>query len=333
MTAVSTLIDWFDYVLFGNDKIIEPPAIVSRLVLKLDADGIRWRDGNITNFFYEINGDLHTILDHLNKNDDLDTCPIFKTIAARSFYLELVRWLTIRESRDYLPEPSTTDRDILDAILAADRRNLPHDGYESARFWGELAKTLLNHRRPTSLFDYRKLDNFQIYKDRLEWLYELTCQSLGTIVDPMTMVMVSHDEHVDAEIWRSADALESFVLQNPEHDLSKSVSRLVNRNLHRMLEGTRSSFCSDRVIDTFLANVSVVDDSIPTIRHDPSPPKTIDVFQRLLALTERDYLWKNDDYSTLENKTPPERLLGLVERILVLERQNRLLTDSRKSKL
>lgn len=324
MSNTCSTIDWIEQVLFGTANVDTVPQSVRHLVARLEADGIRWRDGNLVEFPYQVHGDLNLILDHLDKNN-VDECPVFKTRSVRIFYLEFMKWLACRMSRYDIPEPKMRDREILESIL--NNQPVPIDSYESASFWGETTRMLLNHRRPAVLNRLQSLDTTCL-SDRLEWLYELTCQNMGQVIDPLTTAMVPTAKYIDASIWQSGASLEAFVVANPDNILSKSIQDLVDRNLHQLFKGTRPSCSNDRIVNTFLHNISVVDESIRNVHDESRPPKTIDVFQRLLALIERDYLWKQEDLQPVEITVLPEHLLGLMEKLHLVERQNRILLDA-----
>lgn len=315
------LIEWFDQLLFGHNRptIIPPPCSLHKLVHQLDMDGISWHDmihqGGLTNFRYQIQGDLERFLDFVENDNQF---PVFKTRAMTMFFKQYQVSLARRPK-----PPLLTDDDTLHNILSG------HSGpfqYHSAEFWGELARSYINLRRalPKDLTTVSEatVDD----RDRTHILYDVTCESRGERVDPLSMVMVPSSEYVDAVHWESPSLLESFLKSKPKHALARSVKHLVMRALNQLLEGCYPSCLNitDSKLSTFLRNVSVIHETVPEVTVLVSPPRLIDVFQRLLALAHLDDLWQTCG-DTHVFQSPVTDTLRLTERLLLAERQNQFL--------
>ena len=47
-------------------------------------------------------------------------------------------------------------------------------------------------------------------------------------------------------------------------------------------------------LDSLLHNIKIIHEEIQQVPHENAPPKLIDIFQRLLALCQRDGLWEKN---------------------------------------
>ncbi|GBN70301.1 hypothetical protein AVEN_185951-1, partial [Araneus ventricosus] len=132
---------WIDFLFFGSKECpsSKPPLEILPILTRLDAEGIHWEEmgqqGGLTLFPYHIAGDLDVLLEHLNNNDQL---PTFKSGTVRRFCDHLLTTLARRQAVEQ-PKPSLhrDDQQILKAIL--DEESGPFS-YQSATFWGELAR-------------------------------------------------------------------------------------------------------------------------------------------------------------------------------------------------
>lgn len=328
----SSLIPWINFILFGEPLSCtrNPPSELDMVLVKMEVDKINWeeigRKGGLTLFPYHVHSDLDTLLNHLEKFRFVDRPPTFRSGTITRFFthLSVILMRTDVSSEPLLPEPyDDDDAHILNALLMHQRGTF---SYRSASFWGELARRLIQQRRP--LEKEPQMNFSSDFSKRAVSLYEMTCRARGQLYDPFTLHMVPHREHVDAVHWQSGPLLEAFVRKEPKHRLSRSFQQLLKRSIDEILNGKRPTALveSHPQLDSFLANVDIVHEEIPQVHHHLSPPKTIDVFQRTLALADRDHLWQTrvvpkdskESFGGLD-------LLNLTERLLLAERQNLLL--------
>lgn len=320
------LTDWFDQLLFGTTKPPKsvPPALLD-LVIRLQADGINWREhmsqGGLAVFPHQIHGDLFLVLNYFDTSSS--TTPVFKTKVIERFFHQLLAAIERAKSTTSTLLPRTKEPDDEETLRSILKSSDEQPRYKSPLFWGELSRQLLHHRRPVDPLPLPP--SSEDMSQRAVWLHDITCTTLGRIVDPLSTVMVPASEHVDAAHWSSSDLLEAFVMQRSNHALSRAVRGLVTRSLHQLLDG-QSPSCSeaDPAVDAFLSNVSVVHDSIRKV-DSSAPPKTIDVFQRLLALVERDYLWTTVSLPAVSPRA--DDLLQLSERLHLAEREKKILLE------
>ncbi|GBN19740.1 hypothetical protein AVEN_261812-1 [Araneus ventricosus] len=333
----SFLIEWFNQLLFGHQRptVLEPPSLLNKLICRLEADGIHWRDmipqGGLTMFRYQIQGDLDVLLDYLDKvylRDQVETpFPKFHTRSVIHFFNQLLAVMARRDQiqSNALALGTEEDRSILHTILSQPDVSSSFR-YDSAQFWGELARGFLMHRRPLPK-ELAPLPSMQADDlDKTARLYDVTCQTHGTRTDPLSMHMVPASDYVNAVHWESETLLEAFLRTRPQHALSRAVQKLLIRALHQFIGGRYPSCLKQRdsSLSSFLENVKVVQDTIPEASLlGKSPPLVIDVFQRLLALSQLDDLWH-----TTPCREPPEQdatdLMRLTERLHLAERQNRI---------
>jgi hypothetical protein len=145
------------------------------------------------------------------------------------------------------------------------------------------------------------------------------------------MHLVRHRDYVDPLHYRSAETLESFVAVRPDHDLSGSVRELLRRCADLFLRGeTMDIQRHHSQLDSFLRNALVVHNYVMQVSGTDEPPRIVDVFQRLLARAQLDFLWQNDEE---ERKTPIGKddivapvsstiVWELTEKLERMERQN-----------
>ncbi|GFU24218.1 CCHC-type domain-containing protein [Trichonephila clavipes] len=113
------------------------------------------------------------------------------------------------------------------------------------------------------------------------------------------MYLVPSSEYVNAVHFQSDTLLEAFVQARPHHALFQAVERLVLRDLGQFLNRQYPSCLKpkDEKLECFLQNVTVVDGSIPEASFTLSlTPKVVNVFQRLLAVSQLDDLWQTSTF-------------------------------------
>lgn len=321
-------IEWFESLLFGSETLLSssrrPPVALYKIILRLESEGIHWRDvvqhGGLTMFRYHINGDLDVLMDYLDKCLEApDPLPVFKTRIVTTFFNHLLTFLARRPVEPVLEQ----DQVILEKILAGESG---HFRYVSAAFWGDLARGWVSLRRP--LPDCLRVAGTNRHDDKVARLYDITCKARGDKLDPMSMVMIPASEHVSSVHWQSSTLLESFVLLRPNHALSRTVRQLVREAVHQLLEGRHPTLLveKDETISTFLQNVSCLDEHVRKVSLVRTPPLVIDVFQRLLALVQLDDLWTTTHGPSCSTRPfPKTEVMLLTEQLLLADRQNKIL--------
>lgn len=335
----SCLIRWFEQLLFGaSDSPAHPPLQAKNLILRMEAESVPWShitlQGGFTSFPYQVHGDLNTLLDHLEKEwldgEDSGYVPRCKTRAVEKFWNQLQLLLAKRkEAMETLPTPLRDDDAILRNLL--DPQQQQHAGsyeFQSAAFWGQVARRFINLRRPESV-PAALASTSSILAQRAVKLYDMTCMARGQVLDPLTMHLVHHAEYVNAAHWQTPKNLEAFMHDRPSHPLSLSVQALLKQTVDQLLQGEPITAyltpCSR--LDALLHNIRVIHESVQQVPQDQVPPKLIDIFQRLLALSYRDNLWEKEFPPATE---PRDLLLGtsmlyLTEQLRIAEREKRLL--------
>ncbi|KAG8172612.1 hypothetical protein JTE90_007705 [Oedothorax gibbosus] len=251
------------------------------------------RLGGLTMHRYQIQCDFEAIFDYLEKPPGGDPLPVMKTRTINTFFNLILAFMARRQTP--IVETLSDDKAILEQILS-DPNSSGHS-YHSAVFWGELARQWLNHRRPVP----KTLKPLSDKTDNLGRLYDVTCYTRGKSIDPLSMHLIPHSEYVNAVHWKSASQLETFIRVQPEHALSQTVSQLVLKSLHQFLDGSYPSCLAeakDDKIRIFLKNISVAHETVPKVFVAESPPRLIDVFQRLLAQARYDDLWEKEPIET-----------------------------------
>lgn len=329
-------IDWLSDLLFGNSEAKNPPSNLYEIVIKLESQNLDWhqiiQSGGLTAFPHQVNGDLQMILDNLEKELLQETeAPFenFRTRSASRFWnplrLLLARKLAKPPEAPLVPVPK--DDDILKDLLS----NHPsqHHSYVSANFWGNVARQLINVRRNMNELTAEKLPFSFPVKD-VVLLYTVTCESQGQYWDPLSMYLLPRSNYVDSVHWQTSHLLENFLQKEPSHPLAKSIQNLLQQSVQQLLEGNKPSalFIKNPQLESFLHNIEVIHRSVPEVLHRNEPPKMVDVFQRLLALCYKDYLWEkfNPPREKIESQCPTGMdFLILFERLESLERENKLL--------
>lgn len=332
------LVRWFRDLLFGANTVTQPPPELKDLLLQLEAEGVVWSDiilqGGLTGFSYNVHGDLNSLLEHIEHSWFVQNTPSLsfesnrlRTRVVSKFWTELQIHLARYLKSQPPVEVQQEDEAILKTLLSNGfAQSFP---YQSAAFWGDVARRTLNFRRsvhdpipalPSVPFDART---------KLQQLYDITCQARGVHLDPYTLVLVPHSEHVNAVHWQSEGFLERFVRDRPSHPLSRSIQKLIQRSLDAFMQGDLPSALLEpsAFLKDFVQNIDNAHTSIPQISYPEPLPKVLDVFQRLLALTRKDALWVTD---AKRDPAPPVEVKGLeslllLEQLQITERQNALL--------
>lgn len=317
----TSLINWFEQLLFGHTCVVEPPCLLFKLIARLEAEGIHWKDmigqGGLTLFRYQAQGDLDKALDYLEHQTE--TLPTFKTRCVTAFFNQLLAFLARRDSTK--PIPYKDDKMTLETILQDSGASV---SYVSADFWGDLARQWLTHRRPIPKTLAPLPHPSSIQMQKMARLYDITCQTRGENIDPLAMHVVPASEYVNAVHWQSGSLLASFIHSRPQHALSTAVQQVVLEALNEFLAGHYPSCLEEKddKVMNFLQNVSVTHDTVPQVLTTPAP-KVIDVFHRLLAMAQLDDLW------ITVPKEPESRqatqVMQLTEQLLLAERQNTIL--------
>lgn len=300
----------------------------------MEAENIPWShilfQGGFTAFPYQIHGDLNYLTDHLEQQWLLQMPahaprPL-QTRAVTKFWNELQLLLAKRDEtpRPALPAPSPQDDAILEHMLEPG-----HQGsyaFQSAAFWGEVAHRFIHLRRPETVSPLPPASTESL--KRVQQLYNMTCMARGQSLDPFTMVLVHHTEYVNAAHWQTPQTLEAFMLDRPSHPLTRSIQALLKRTVEDVLHGEKPTALLNPCprLDALLHNIRVVHESIQKVPHREAPPKLIDIFQRLLALSYRDELWEK----VIPVIEPTHTWVGtslfyLTEQVRIAERERRLL--------
>lgn len=323
------LINWLEALFFGSKHILnDPPKELKRILLQMETNNISWNyiisKGGFTNFAYQVHGDLSYLIDHLEEEWPPTEINSLKTRVVSKFWNQLQLLLAQHDTADTkLPLiPEEDDDTILKNLLKSQKAS---KSYQSAKFWGEVARRFINIRRP--LNEIHPLPNVSSeYLKRAMKLYDITCQIKGHYWDPYSMHLVPHSEYVNSVHWKSDQLLESFINANPNHDLTQSIQKLFYRAFNHFLNGQRPVLKSWPEMDSFLHNIQIIHENIKEVPHEDEPPKLIDVFQRLLALCYKDNLWeKSVHLNKLSNEITGTDLFLLTEQLQSAERQNKFI--------
>lgn len=329
----SRLVDWFDQLLFGNPNPCPPPVEAKNLILRMESENVAWQhsilNGGLTAFHYQIHGDLFSLLDHLEKQwidkDPSHDSPVFKTRVVSKFWDQLQILLARRSepTRESLPVPSKTDDETLDEILKSPTPNRDLN-FESPEFWGNVALKFIHLTRSEKASPLPDLDSDN--HKRIVRLYEITCKARGRYYDPLTMQLVPRSEYLNAVHWQTGRNLETFMSNRPEHPLTVSIRVLFEKCVNDLINGEKPSILtySCPQIDALLHNIKIIHVEIEQVPHQNTPPRLIDIFQRLLALCHKDGLWERDVPKIKPEPISPS-LLYLTEKIRILEREKNLL--------
>lgn len=335
---MSLLIHWFEKLLFGNSSsssASQPPHELKDLILRMEVENIPWahiiEQGGLTAFPYQIHGDLNSLTDYLEKQwverlPHYEPRP-FKTRAVSRFWEDLQLLLAKREENRFpIVEliPCKRDDIILQHFLEG--AHLDRYEYQSASFWGETARRFINLRRPEKIAALPPVS--EPHLKRVMQLYDITCKARGQFYEPFNLYLVPRVEYVNAVHWQTDQNLEAFMHDRPSHSLTLSVQALLRRTLHHFLHGEKPSTLLNPCprLDALLHNIRVIHESVQQVPHENTPPKLIDVLQRLLALCHRDGLWeKIVPEIPIAESLAGFSLLQLTEQIRIAERERRVL--------
>ena len=325
----SHLLEWFDQLLFGDLNPCPPPTEMKNLILRMESENIAWHhmilNGGLTAFPYQIHGDLNSLIDYLekqwiDKQPHYDP-PNFKTRAVTKFWnqLQLLLAKHLESQQKPLPLPSKRDDEILQEILKPPMKYQDFN-FESAKFWGEVARKFINLSRPEEAQPLPNVD-FDFHK-RVIQLYNITCNARGQYFDPLSMYLIPQSEYLNAVHWQTSRNLETFMYDRPTHSLTLSIQTLLKRCINDLLHGQKPSIIFDSCpqLDALLHNIKIIHEEIEQVPHKNTPPKLIDIFQRLLALCHKDSLWEKD-VPEIESDPISSSLLYLTEQIRKLERE------------
>lgn len=309
---------------------MRPPPEIYDILLRLEMEGICWShimlNGGLVRFPFQIHSDLSVLIDYL---ENQGPTPQLQTHVASRFWNHLQIIVTRKlTTPPPLPTPATEDDAILKQHLTQNSNaSLP---YSSAAFWGEVARRFINLHRPFNnepiTVPRASLGEFK----RVMLLYDTMCQTRGQLYEPFSMHLIPCDEYVNAVHWQSERLLDTFMKDQPEHPLSQSVQKLFHRTLREILDGIHPTALlnSCPTLRTFLHNIQNIHASIRQVPHQNTPPKLIDVFQRLLALNHLDSLWQHEIAAPILPETSEPTgvdLLWLTEQLRRAERQNAIL--------
>lgn len=333
----SNLIPWFEQLLFGLSPAASPvpaPPEVQNFLFRMDAENIPWWDivqrGGLTAFPYQVHGDLHHLIDFLEKQwldkesprevDSLQTRTVIR------FWDELQCLLAKRDETPLPPLPAPTPRDdeILQEFLEHGTGRGTRD-YESAAFWGEVARRFIRLRRPETAPPLPPVS--QPLVRQLARVYGVHSESRGYYLDPLTLHLVHTSEYVNAVHWHSPHALKLFMTDRPGHPLTRSVQTLLEQTVEEVLRGEKPSACLNSCpsLDALFHNIGVIHRAVQQGPSHDTPPKLIDVLQRLLALSHQDGLWEKE--VTVSTRGPPStgcHLFYLTEQLRMYENEKRL---------
>lgn len=162
-------------------------------------------------------------------------------------------------------------------------------------------------------------------------LYDVKCKSLGRVIDPFSLVLSHHQDHADAVHWQSKESLKMFCRHYPKHKLAIEINNLLKSSLTAILNADEEMlpFELNNEFRKFFYNVNFINERVEKVETKYTPPKLIDLFLRLLALTKMDNLWIQ------ENIPPPPQsnqyVLDLYLKNVELTRENELLNGLIKS--
>lgn len=330
----SNLILWFEQLLFGGASPLPAPPEVESFLFRMEAENIPWMDmvhrGGFTAFPYLVHGDLSYLIDYLEKQwldgDPPREVDSLQTRAAIRFWNELQCVLAKRNEilPPALPTPSLRDDEILRDLLE-NATGRGRYAYQSAAFWGEVARRFIRLRRPETLSPLPPLAETQIRQ--LARVYSVHSAGRGYYVDPLTLHLVHDAEFVNAVHWQSPHLFRLFMADRPAHPLTRCVQAVVEHAVEEVLRGERPSACqrAGSSLDAFFHNIGVIHRAVQPGPQEDTPPKLIDVLQRLLALSHLDGLWEKE-VPVLPCATPSTgtQLFYLTEQLRIYEKEKRL---------
>ncbi|GBM91821.1 hypothetical protein AVEN_15700-1 [Araneus ventricosus] len=163
-------------------------------------------------------------------------------------------------------------------------------------------------------------------------LYDMKCKSIGEIVDPFNFVLTPHTTFVDPVHWESIENLLEFMKHFPTNALAAAIRNLLYLTIFSILDASEELFPKnifeeeeEKAIQLFIENINVINERVEKVDDDDAPPKLIDLFHRLLALSKLDKLWIKINVS----KKPEinSSLCNIYTKLADLENENRLLRN------
>lgn len=175
--------------------------------------------------------------------------------------------------------------------------------------------------------------NNKLFKDIII-LYDIKCKTLGRIIDPFSLVLSLHNNFVDSIHWQSEKALKLFCQHFPKNALSIQIKNLLKSTITSFLNAEQESI---ELLDNieykkFIQNVNFINDRIEKVEHKHAPPKLIDLFHRLLALTKMDTLWIQENIP-IHKPELDHFIFNLYLKNVELERENELLKALKRFKI
>lgn len=164
-------------------------------------------------------------------------------------------------------------------------------------------------------------------------LYDVKCKALGRIIDPFSLVLTSHDGFVDSIHWKSEKALKLFCSHFPKNALSIQIKNLLKSTVTSLLNADQESLdLLDNIeYKKFIQNINFINERVEKVELKHAPPKLIDLFHRLLALSKLDTLWIQEDIP-IHKPEQDHFVYNLYFKNVELERENELLKALKRFK-
>lgn len=292
--------------------------------------------------------DLENIIQYIERGNQyfIDKCHAkqnssveIKSSAVRYFYYNLSRVcrgnlengaLSNNYFEDTIPLPEKTDQETLEYILTN-----AHDIYlvfKNAEFWGAITKRLLQKEKsyiPSLIKSPVK------YLRDIQQMYDIKCETLGKIINPYSLKLVSYNAYVDPIHWQSVESLKLFIKYFPENTLSRTCRELINLIINAIINADDKllpkGILDDEIqLRKFIKNIENVHYRIEQVKSSNAPLKVIDVFHRLLALLRYDYMWEEVHLKEEEDSTPHNILINMYLKNIELQRENTSLRKTLK---
>lgn len=288
----SKLVDWFESLVFGSHRFQRTPVEAKVWQVRLVNRGISISDtmanGGLVQTPYLIAGDLNRLIEYFESINPQNT-PGFQTgLVTRCFNHLLFLFRNPQPPEE--PESACDDQIVLRSILDGDTGE--PKAYTCAKFWGNLARRLLNERRPYADLAPLSAPRERHLKNAIR-LYDVTCKTVGRWMDPLDMKLVPRSDFVDPVHFQNGKTLEAFVLTHPKHKMSKAIQDFVmHQVVDRILDGRRRDLpFRHEGLDILLGNAESIDRHLRRVDENDTPPKFVDTFQRLIATCGLDHLW------------------------------------------
>lgn len=322
---------WIESLLFGSDRPVKTPPELSSLEFRLQMRDISVaqvrKEGGFVRLAHNVSGDLDRLVDHFEQFGS--QVPEFHTRAVTRTFNHLLATLHQNYSHKVASAdaPQQEDREILASILAG--KDLVEPRYQSAQFWGDLARQLIDERRPLPQSEPLSSHPPETWLDRLIRLYDVTAKTWGRWFDPLDYVFVSRSQYVDPVHFANGKVLSAFIELHSDHPLSRATQELmttcvIDRFLDcRMPPGQ----FHHSGLEILIENVSELDGKLPRVHDAEDTPKTVDVFQRLTAACGLDHLWRTRRRSHERDEEGRDALWNLTRKIDSLQRHNDFLVS------